>query len=412
MKTLAISTSSFAKNARAIAGDEADVLAGSGVLIWPEAAQYDLVMVWLHPRGDGLAWVDDAGRDVLTALDVERLPLAGTVVFVGACYGSENTALIDALFVAGAKAVISGPGVNFGGSEGALAGADVLAQMLRKLLGVGLDSGAAWLIARLAVHIAGWFGMPGTDDALEYALETRTPKQKSGKWLAGLIMLVMFALSLLFSNVEFPDLLTTFSSIPAPPAGITEWDKTAYRGAAMQEWWSAAIPITGTDTIRVVDTITATGGITFTLVETWDTASISLTNVLTSGGGTLNYGTGVLTWTIASSSGSPYTLDKRWSTVAGIWTQTTITETLMTGGGTRTVYVPLEHDTWEPTPVPTWTPYYTPAPWIGTEFPTPTPCVGFGCVPIGSPSVAYTIFLPIVLREEAPPIPWWPTILP
>jgi hypothetical protein len=411
MKTLAISTSSFAKNARAIAGDEADVLAGSGVLIWPEAARYDLVMVWLHPRGDGLAWVDDTGRDVLTALDVEHLPLAGTVVFVGACYGSENTALIDALFVAGAKAVISGPGVNFGGSEGALAGADVLAQMLRKLLGVGLDIGAAWSMARLAVHIAGWFRMPGTDDALEYALETRTPKQKYGKWLAGLIMLVMFALSLLFSNVDFPDLLTTFSSIPSPPTGITEWDKTVYRGTAVQEWWSAAIPITGTDTIRVVDTITATGGITFTLVETWDTAAITLTSAVTTTGGTLDQGTGVLTWSVSSSVTTPYTLDKQWSVVAGAWVTTTITETLTTSAGSRTVYVPLEHDAWEPTPMPTFTPYYTPAPWIGTEFPTPTPCVGFGCVP-NEPSVAYTIFLPIVVKDPTYLIPWWPTIMP
>lgn len=413
MKTLAISTSSFAKNARAIAGDEADVLAGSGVLIWPEAAQYDLVMVYLHPRGDGLAWVDDAGRDVLTALDVERLPLAGTVVFVGACYGSENTALIDALFVAGAKAVISGPGVNFGGSEGALAGADVLAQMLRKLLGVGLDIGAAWSMARLAVRIAGWFRMPGVADALEYTLDTREPKQKSGKWLAGLIMLVMFALSLLFSNVDFPDLLTTFSSIPSPPTGITEWDKTVYRGSTAQEWWSAAIPVTGTDTIRVVDTITATEGITFTLVETWDTSAITLTAVYTTGTGALTIftDTGVITWDVASALATPQTLTKYWSVVSGDWVTTTITETLTTSAGSRTVYVPLEHESWEPTPVPTWTPYYTPAPWIGTEFPTPTPCVGFGCVP-NEPSVAYTIFLPIVIYEPTYEMPWWPTILP
>lgn len=411
MKVLAITTQKFAQNARAIAGDTADVLAGSGILIWPEAAQYDLVMVWLHPRGDGLAWVDDAGRDVLTALDVERLPLAGTVVFVGACYGSENTALIDALFAAGAKVVISGPGVNFGGSEGALAGADVLAQMLRKLLCVGLDIGTAWRMARLAVRIAGWFGMPGTVDALEYALDTREIKQKSGKWLAGLIVLVMFALSMLFSNVDFPDLLTTFSSVPAPP-GITDWDKVAYRNSTAMEWWSTAIPITGTDTIRVVDTITATGGVGYTLVESWDTAAISLTSAITSGGGTLDYGTGILTWTIASASGDAYTLDKTWSVVAGEWVTATIAEDLTTSEGRNIVYVPLEHTAWEPTPVPTFTPYYTPAPWIGTEYPTPTPCVGFGCEPIGSPRVAYTIFLPIVMQEYGYIEPWWPEILP
>lgn len=414
MKVLAITTKGFAVNARVIAGDEADVLAGSGVLLWPEAAQYDLVMVWLHPRGDGLAWVDDTGHDVLTALDVERLPLAGTVVFVGACYGSENTALIDALFAAGAKAVIHGPGVNFGGTAGALAGADVLAQMLRKLLGAGLDASAAWTLARLAVRIAGWFGMPGTADALEYTLDTREGKQRSGKWLAGLIMLVMFALSLLFSNVDFPDLLTTFSSIPSPPAGIMYWDKTVYRNSTSMEWWSAAIPVTGTNTIRVVDTITATDGITFTLVETWDTAAITLTSVYTTQTGALTVltDTGIITWSVTSAVSIPQTLTKLWSIVAGSWTTRTITETLTTSSGSRVQYVPLEHEAWEPTPVPTWTPYYTPAPWIGTEFPTPTPCVGFGCVPIGSPSVAYTVFLPIVIKEPTYLEPWWPTIMP
>jgi len=178
------------------------------------------------------------------------------------------------------------------------------------------------------------------------------------------------------------------------------------------EWWSAAIPITGTDTIRVIDTITTTGGITFTLVETWDTSAITLTSATTTTGGTLTEGTGVITWSVSSALTTPYTLDKRWSVVAGSWVTTTITETLTTSAGSRTVYVPLEHEAWEPTPVPTWTPYYTPAPWIGTEFPTPTPCVGFGCAPIGSPSVAYTVFLPIVIKEPTYIEPWWPTVLP
>lgn len=413
MKTLVITTKGFEQNARAIAGAEADVLAGSGVLLWPEAAQYDLVMVYLHPRGDGMAWVDDAGHDVLTVLDVEQLPLDNTVVFVGACYGQENTALIDALFVAGAQAVISGPGVNYGGQDGRLSGADMLAQMLRKQMVLGLDVGTAWTLARAAVRIAGAFGAPGAADAMAYTLQTRAPKKSArSKWLAGLIMLVMLVLSMVFSNVDFPDLLTTFSSVPSPPAGITEWDKITYRNTTAMEFWSAAIPVTGTDTIRIVDTITATEGITFTLVETWDTAAIALTSAVTTTGGTLEEGTGVITWSVSSAVTTSYTLSKYWSVVAGSWVTTKITEMLTTVSGSRTVFVPLEHETWAQTPVPTWTPYYTPAPWIGTEFPTPTPCVGFGCVPIGSSSVAYTIFLPMVIREPEYIEPWWPEILP
>lgn len=224
MKTLVITTHGFAENAREIAGAEADVLAGSGVLLWPEAARYDLVMLYLHPRGDGLAWVDDEQRVVFTALDVERLPLEGSVVFVGACYGTENTALIEALWVAGARAVIAGPGVNLGGSGGRLSGADVLAQMLRKQLEIGVPLGAAWTLARLATQVAARRGMPGAEDALEYRLQTRAPAQKRGGWLTGLIMLVMFVCSLLFSKMDFPSLLTTFSSIPSTPAPTwTPW---------------------------------------------------------------------------------------------------------------------------------------------------------------------------------------------
>jgi hypothetical protein len=401
MKTIAITVKSFARTARKIVGEDADVLPAGGILLWPDPAIYDMVLLFLHPRDDGLAWVDDEGIDVLTVEDVERLPLAGSIVFVGACYGSENTALINALSVAGAKAVIHGPGVNFGGSEGVLAGADVLAQMLRKLLGVGLDIGAAWSMARLVVRIAGWSGMPGAADALEYALDTYEARQKSGAWFAGLIILVMSVLSLLFSNVDFPDLLTTFSSVPAPP-GITEWDKSVYRNSTAMEWWSAAIPITGTDTIRVVDTITATGGITFTLVETWDTSAITLTAVYTTGTGALTVftDTGVITWNVASALAGPQTLTKYWSVVSGSWGATTITETLATSTGSRIVYVSLEHEGWTPTPVPTWTPWYTPIPWDETPYPTSTPCAGIGCVPYDElPGIEYYIWLPLVMRS-------------
>ncbi len=401
MKVLVITVKEFARTARRIVGPDADVLPVGGVLIWPQAARYDLVLLFLHPRADGLAWVDDAGRDVLTVEDVRGLPLDGAVVFVGACYGSENRALLDALWDAGAQAVIHGPGVNYGGRDGALSGADILASGLVSGMRMGLPIRLAWSVARTLGSVANVRGLPGAKDAMEYVLDGAEGTGASARWgaiLTGIVTLLVLFISI-FSGGGQGGLLTTFSSIPAPPAGVTWWQKDLYRGADLLNWVTP-VPITGTNTILIVDTITASAGITFTLVESWDTAAITLTSVVTTGGGTLAQSSGMVTWSVSSALTTPYTLDKRWSTQSGSWDETTLTETLTTSGGAQVVYIEFEHASWSPTPVPTWTPWYTPIPWDETPYPTSTPCAGIGCVPYDDlPGIEYYLWLPLVLRD-------------
>lgn len=410
MRILAITVKEFAETARRIVGPDADVLPAGGVLVWPQAARYDLVLFYLHPRADGQAWVDDAGKDVLTVEDVRRLPLAGSVIFVGACYGSENNALLEALWEAGARAVIHGPGLNFGGRGDALSGADVMASGLVNGMRIGLPMRLAWGVARAMAGVALLTGIPGSQDALEYVLDadgaastsTNTPRWKV--LVTSMIALLMLLFSILGGGGGEGGLLTTFSSIPAPPAGVTWWQKDLYRGSDLIDW-STPVPITGTDTIRIVDTITATAGITFTLVEEWDTSAITLTSVVTTGGGTLAESSGaessgVVTWSVSSALTTSMTLSKIWSTQALTWTETTITETLTTSGGSQVVYIELEHEAWTPTPVPTWTPWYTPIPWEETPYPTATPCAGIGCEPYDElPGIEYYLWLPLVMQD-------------
>lgn len=402
MKTIAITVKSFARTTRKIVGEDADVLPAGGILLWPDPAIYDVVLLFLHPRADGLAWVDDAGLDVLTVEDVERLPIAGSVVFVGACYGSENTALLDALWKAGAKAVIHGAGLNYGGSDNTLAGADVLASALINALRMGMPLQLAWAIARKIALIASIRHTPGAEDALEYKLEIRREERERSERrgvMAGLAGLLALIIGILWSGGDGGGLLTTFSSIPEPPAGITWWQKDLYRNSYLIDW-DTAVPITGTDTLRIIDTITATAVTDFTLVEEWDTSAITMTSVVTTGGGTLDYGTGVVTWTVVSALSTPYEIEKLWSTLSGDWTETTITETLTTSGGSQVVYIDLEHEGWTPTPVPTSTPWYTPIPWAETPYPTSTPCAGIGCVPYDElPGIEYYIWLPLVMQD-------------
>src|SRR5512145_2343119 len=79
------------------------------------------------------------------------------------------------------------------------------------------------------------------------------------------------AIALLVATLtgEPPELLTTFSSVPAPPGGVTWWDKEAVRDGWPTAWWSTVVVTTGT-TLEVADVITASTP--FTLVETWDAA--------------------------------------------------------------------------------------------------------------------------------------------
>ena len=228
MRILAITLRSFEEQARRIAGARADVVTAPGITVWPKGVWYDMLMIWLHPAADGQAWVDENGATVLSVEQVRDLPLRDAVVFVGACYGTENRALITALFEAGARAVIAGPGRNFGGRDG-LAGADVLALALRKGLALGLRPALAWRLARAAGRLARLRGAAGVGDALAYELMLRDDTAALDgcrrQW-AAVIGFVIMLVTLLFGQYATRELITFDSPISPPPTSqptYTPW---------------------------------------------------------------------------------------------------------------------------------------------------------------------------------------------
>jgi len=210
-----------------------------------------------------------------------------------------------------------------------------------------------------------------------------------------------------------PTLLTTFSSVPAPPGPPTPWVEAWYKNvyrndAQVADWWSTPIAVTETTTLAISDRITTTTP--FTLTEVWDSSVLSLTAYITETGGTVISATGALTWIVAAPvvTTTRYELLKSWAVITRVFTLAGITETLTTGGGTQSVTVWLEPGTPPtPTPTPTATPRptftpapYTPRPWIETPFPSSTPCAGIGCG--GGPTITYDMYFPIILRDYEP----------
>jgi len=203
-----------------------------------------------------------------------------------------------------------------------------------------------------------------------------------------------------------PGLLTTFSSIPAPPGPPTPWVqgwyKNVYRNdAQVANWWSTAIAVTQTTTLAISDRITTTTP--FTLTEQWDSAVLGLTAFLTETGGTVISSTSALTWIVTAPviTTTRYELVKSWAVLTYTFTTARITETLVTAAGAQTVTIALTPGT-PPTPTPTptrtprppFTPRYTPKPSGTTPYPTPTPCV-FNC---GGVDVPYRLYFPYVCR--------------
>lgn len=206
-----------------------------------------------------------------------------------------------------------------------------------------------------------------------------------------------------------PGLLTTFSSIPAPPGPPTPWVqgwyKNVYRNdAQVANWWSTAIAVTQTTTLAISDRITTTTP--FTLTEVWDTAVLTLTGYVTETGGTVISSTGALTWIVAAPviTTTRYELVKSWEVLTYTFTTARITETLVTAAGAQTVTIALTPGT-PPTPTPTptrtprptFTPRYTPKPSGTTPYPTPTPCV----VNCGGDHPAYRLYLPLICSDNS-----------
>lgn len=196
-----------------------------------------------------------------------------------------------------------------------------------------------------------------------------------------------------------PGLLTTFSSIPEPPVGITWWDKELLRDDYPIPWGDTAVVTQGT-TLQIADVVTST--VAFTLVEEWDSSVLGLTGFITTTGEVVT-ATNSLTWTNDAPGGA---LVMAWVVLTNTWSTSTITEMLETSSGAERIFIDLELGQPPATPTPeatvyvSPTPRYTPRPWPTVMYPTATPCVGMGCTPLNpGDTVPYSIYMPLVMRD-------------
>lgn len=76
---------------------------------------YDVLYFRLHGKQGQVGWYGDgqAGQPVaLLSVHILSAHLAGCVAIVANCFGADNDPMVDALYRAGAEAVIAGPGKN------------------------------------------------------------------------------------------------------------------------------------------------------------------------------------------------------------------------------------------------------------------------------------------------------------
>jgi hypothetical protein len=123
---------------------------------------HDLLILNLHgERGDDM-WYGESSDDFLAyrvpALSAKTLRMAdlgGTVVFAINCWlADSDSPMLAALRDAGARWIIAGDGLNYGGRK-ALAGADILGLWLRVGMESGLSAKTSFRLARLALKLRG-----------------------------------------------------------------------------------------------------------------------------------------------------------------------------------------------------------------------------------------------------------------
>lgn len=95
----------------------------------------DLLYFDLHGHQHQSFWWGDGHTVALTAQQIRKANLDGTIVFAINCYlANQESPMLDALLDAGARYVIGGDGENWAGSRRSMMGAGLLGLWFRRLL--------------------------------------------------------------------------------------------------------------------------------------------------------------------------------------------------------------------------------------------------------------------------------------
>lgn len=150
MDVVAYCCASFAESTRRAAGVEplTSPPLDAGIFDMHVLEGQDVLWFDLHGEPGAAWWFGDGGLVALTAGQIVKTNLRGTVVFAINCYlADDNSPMLDALLTAGARYVIGGRGCNWGGQR-TLMGAGLLGMRVLMLLERGRDPLKALTLAK------------------------------------------------------------------------------------------------------------------------------------------------------------------------------------------------------------------------------------------------------------------------
>jgi len=139
----------------------------------------DVIYFRLHGMDGQAGWFGEGtgplgfGKTQMLALGLGQLRdvnLGGAVVIVANCYGANDDPMVQALYDAGASAVIAGPGKNLALGD-RVVGTDLLARWVIAGLAVGLSVKVALMGAKARLMASIW--RRSDSDALEFKIMGR-----------------------------------------------------------------------------------------------------------------------------------------------------------------------------------------------------------------------------------------------
>jgi hypothetical protein len=128
----------------------------------------DLLYVHLHGIDKQPYWYGDGFQTAISADLIMGCHLAGAIAFVANCFGSDSR-MVEALFEAGAQAVVAGPGTNYTVVR-RVRGADLLGKQFISALRLGQGPAQALASAKSKIRWRALFS-PIERDALGFTLQ-------------------------------------------------------------------------------------------------------------------------------------------------------------------------------------------------------------------------------------------------
>ena len=148
MRAFAYCAKSLAPSARIVTGTEPVTCPPIALHTFDtHQLQADFVFIKLHGLADQPFWYGDHWLTALAASDIANLNLSHTVIFVASCHTPQSP-MLHALRNARPRLLVAGHGPNYTYTDDRLAGPDLLALTMRRLLHWRIDPGLAFIIAR------------------------------------------------------------------------------------------------------------------------------------------------------------------------------------------------------------------------------------------------------------------------